>query len=314
MHPFSQRSFTIREILYHEAKALSRQGPSRGEPKEPECNSETFTRLHNLGAGACRIKRWPNDEDPYDWGCRNETLLLDETIHSPARWEIGEEYRGPFNDLLRPIDNAYMGSSMRIGDKGYEEQLLFVLNSTLRRITAIAFIFLIQLWRRGPEYISHPDYHIVFDALHHFSVQRIRNSERSTSHDIGIIVPRTFYPQMGKTEELKPLVVGMILRTGFAEKTHAANERGCETADEVLSSVLDNNADGDINVLFKQLGLRNDWQSVAVGHIVQVKTTTFCTSAYRSLLHQDVLQYFSLWQPDGLIDFDMGMPKVFLSN
>ena len=73
---------------------------------------------------------------------------------------------------------------------------------------------------------------------------------------------------MGKTEELKPLVVGTILRTGFAEKTHAANERGCETADEVLSSVLDNNADSDINVLFKQLSLRNNWQSVAVGHIV----------------------------------------------
>ena len=67
---------------------------------------------------------------------------------------------------------------------------------------------------------------------------------------------------MGKTEELKPLVVETILCTGFTEKTHAANKRGCETADEVLSSGLDNNADGDINVLFKQLGLRNDWQSV----------------------------------------------------
>jgi hypothetical protein len=118
MHPFSQRSFTVRDILYQEAEALSKQGPSRGEPKEPECDLETFTRLHNFGAGACHVKRWPDNEDPYDWSCRNETLLLDETIHSPARWEVGEEYRGPFNDLLQPIDNVYMGSSMRIGDEG----------------------------------------------------------------------------------------------------------------------------------------------------------------------------------------------------
>ena len=101
-------------------------------------------------------------------------------------------------------------------------------------------------------------------------MQWIHNSERSKSHDIGIIVPQTFYPPTDKFEEFKPLVIGTVLRTGFAEKTHVANECGCETADEVLSSVLDDNADGNTNVLFKQFGLRNDWQSVAVGHIVQV--------------------------------------------
>ena len=279
---------------------------------EPECDLETFTRLRNFGAGVCRVKRWPDDEDPYAWGCRNETLLLDETIHSPAKWEIGEEYhKGPFNELLRPIDYSYNGSRLRIGDEGGEEQLLFVLHSILRRVTAVAFVFLIQLWRRSPGYSSHPDYHVVFDALHDFSVQQFPTSDRLKSHDIGTIVPRSFYPT-DKFEVFKPLMVATVLRTGFAEKTHVANEDGCKTADEVLSSVLDSNADCDTIRLFKKFGLRNDWQSAAVGRVVQVKI--FCTPSYQSLIHPDVPHCFSLRQPDGLIHVDMGVLEVFPSS
>ena len=275
MHPFSQQSFTARDILWHEAEALAKHGPSRGEPKEPTCNLETFTRLRDIGAGACRIKQWLDDEDPYAWGCRNKALLLDEPIHSPAKWKTEEEYRGPFNDLLQPLDHAYTGGGLRVSDEGSEEQLLPILISVLRRVTAIAFVFVIQLWRRNPEYISHPDYHVVFDALHHFSMQRIRTSNGPQSHDIGIIVPRTFYPQsMDKHERFRPLVIGNVLRTGFTEKIYAAND-DCKTADEVLTSMLDDDddADSDTNGLFRKFGLRNDFQSAAVGHVIKVKIT-----------------------------------------
>lgn len=275
MHPFGQQSFTVKDILCHEAEALTKHSPSRGEPKEPNCRLETFTRLRDIGAGACCIKRWPDDEDLYTWGCKNKSLLLDEPIHSPAKWKTKEEYRGSFNDLLQLLDYAYTGGGLRVSDEGDEEQLLPILNSILRRITAIAFVFLIQLWRRNPEYIGHPDYHAVFNALHHFSVQRIRTSKRPQNNDFGIIVPRTFYPQLtDKHEGFQPIVIGNALRTGFAEKIYA-KDNNCKTADEVLTSVLadDNNADSNTNVLFKKFGLRNDWQSAAVGHIIQVKIT-----------------------------------------
>ena len=145
MHRFSERNFTVRDILRHEAEALSNHGPSRGEPKEPESDLETFTRLRNFGAGVCRVEQWPVDEDPYAWGYRNETLLLDELIHSPAGWEVNEEYRSRFDYLLGPIDYTHMGG-LRGSDEGHEGPLLVVLNSILRRLTTIAFIFLIQLW------------------------------------------------------------------------------------------------------------------------------------------------------------------------
>jgi hypothetical protein len=89
-------------------------------------------------------------------------------------------------------------------------------------------------------------------------------------------------------------MVATVLCTGFAEKTHVANEDGCKTADEVLSSVLDSNADYDTISLFKKFGLRNNWQSAAVGRTVQVKIAIFCTPSYQSLIHPDVPHCFSL--------------------
>ncbi len=169
MHPFTERNFTVRDILWHEAEALSNHGPSRGEPKEPESDLETFTRLRNFGAGLCCVKQWPVDEEPYAWGCRNEALLLDEPIHSPARWEVEEEYRSQFNHLLQPIDYTHI-SGFRDSDGGQEGQFLVILNNIFQRLTTVAFIFLIQLWRRNSEHSSHPDYHVAFEALQSFSV------------------------------------------------------------------------------------------------------------------------------------------------
>ena len=260
---FSEQNFTVRDILRHEAGALSNHCPSRAEAKEPESDLETFTRLRNFGAGVCRVKQWPVDEDPYAWGCRNETLLLNEPIHSPAGWEVEEEYRSRFKYLLRPIDYTNIGGGFR--DSDGEQQFLVILNSIFQRLTTTAFVFLIQLWRRNPEHTSHPDYRIVFEALHNFTVQQIRTSERMTtrSREIAIMLPQTRY------EGYKPSVLGTVQCTGFAEKIHSANERGCRTADEVLSSILDD-TDQETNNLFMRFGLRNDWQSVAIGQIVQV--------------------------------------------
>ena len=188
MLPFSQRKFIVRDILYHEAQALSNHSPSRSEPKEPECGLDPFTRLHDFGAGVCRVKRWPDDMDPYAWGSRNESLLLDEPICSPARWEVEDEDRRSFNSLLGSIDYTYMDGVLRVSDGGYEERFLVVLDNILRRVTSIAFLFLIQLWRRNPEHSSHPDYHIALEALHHVAVQQIRTSQRMSSQSRGVAV------------------------------------------------------------------------------------------------------------------------------
>jgi hypothetical protein len=267
MHPFSEQKFTVRDILRHEAEALSKYGPSRGKPKEPESDLETFTRLRNFGAGLCRVKQWPVDEDPYAWGCRNETLLLDEPIHSPASWEVGEEYRSRFPQLLLPIDYTDLGG-FRNSDGGERGQLLVVLNNMFKRLTTVALIFLIQLWRRDPEHSSHPDYHIAFEALHDLSVQQIQSS-MTQGHEVAIMLPQTSEIH-SRHDGYKPIVLGSVQRTGFAEKIHPANEGGCRTADEVLSSILDE-TDQDTNGLFARFGLRNDWQSVSIGQIVQVK-------------------------------------------
>ena len=196
-NPFSQGSFTVRDILLHEAKALSNHGPLRAEPKEPECDLDPFTRLRDFGAGGCRVQQWPDDDDPYTWGSRNESLLLGEPIHSPARWEVEREYNSRFNHLLALIDHSYLEGGFRASDEGREEQFLAVLNNMLCRVTAIAFVFFIQLWRRNPEYTSHPDYPAAFEALHQFSVQQIRTSQRmsSRSRGVAITVPQTSYLQ-----------------------------------------------------------------------------------------------------------------------
>lgn len=210
MLPYSQRNFNVEVVLRHEAEALSNHSPSRGKPLEPECNFGMFTRLRNFGAGVCRVKQWPDDEDPYIWGRRNKVLLLNEPIFSPASWEVEDEYRGRFKNLLRSIDHTYLGS-FRDSDEGYEEQLMVVLNNILRRVTAIAFIFLIQLWRRKPEHSSHPDYLVVFEAMHNFSVQQIRTEDRrsSQSHALAVMVPRfiSLQPKQ-RCEECKPMVIG----------------------------------------------------------------------------------------------------------
>ena len=283
MQPFSQHKFTVRDILRHEAEALSKHGPSRSKPQEPECGLDPFTRLHDLGAGVCRVKRWPDDVDPYAWGCRNESLLLDEPICSPARWEVEEAYRGNFRSLLGPIDYSYMEGVVREDDEGYEEQFLVVLDNILRRVASIAFVFLVQLWRRNPEYGSHPDYHIAFEALHRVIVQQIRTSQRMSPQSRGVAV---MAPRTTSTGKYDHLVIGTVQRTGFAERIHTANEHDCRTTDEVLSSILDDDADQDTNNLFMKFGPHNDWQSVAVGHIVQVQSTIFCTLFYQPLFTQ----------------------------
>jgi hypothetical protein len=271
---FTERNFTAREVLCHEAEALSKHGPSRGEPKEPESDLETFTRLRNFGAGVCRVRQWPDDEDPYAWGSRNESLLLDEPIHAPARWELAHKYR---EQLLGPIDSTYLGG-FRGSDGGDEEQFLVVLDNILRRLTVMAFIFFIQLWRKNPQHSSHSDYHVALDALHDLSFQLIRTSERTSSHEIAVVIPRTELTELkGKYERFKPLVIGTVQSTGFTERIHVVNESGCRTADEVLSSMLENFE--DTNDLFMKFGLRNDWQSAAVGHIIQVKLSIFCSSS-----------------------------------
>jgi len=279
---FSQGSFTVRDILLHEAKALSDHALLRAEPKEPECDLDPYTRLRDVGAGGCRVQQWPDDEDPCAWGGRNESLLLDEPIHSPAKWEIEKEYSSRFNNLLASIDHSYLEGGFRASDEGYEEQFLAILNNILCRATAIALVLLIQLWRSNPEYTSHPDYPAAFEALHQFSVHQICTSQRmsSRSRGIAIAIPQTSYIQSTeKYEDYSPLLIGTAQRTGFAEKIHVANERGCKTSDEVLSSILDDgDKDKDTNYLFKKFGLRNDWQSVPVGHIAQVKLRSFCTS------------------------------------
>ncbi len=99
MQPFSQQKFTVRDILRHEAEALSNHSPSRSE-------------------------------------CRNESLLLDEPICSPARWEVEEEYRGSFKSLLGPIDYSYMECVLKDDDEGF----LVVLHNILHRVTLIAFV------------------------------------------------------------------------------------------------------------------------------------------------------------------------------
>jgi len=311
MQPFSQQKFTVRDILCHEAEALSNHGPSRSEPKEPECSLDPFTRLHDLGAGMCHVKRWPDDIDPYAWGCRNESLLLDELICSPARWEVEEAYSANFKSLLGPIDYSYMEGVLKDDDEGYE-QFLVILHNILLRVTSIAFVFLIQLWRRNPEHSTHPDYRIAFEALHHVIVQQIRTSQRMSPErrGVAVIVPRT--RSRGKYGHL---IIGTVQSTGFAERIHAVNEDGCRTTDEVLSSILDNDEDQDTNSLFMKFGPRNDWQSVAVGHIVQVKTTIYCTHSYQSfLIHPDVAHGVSFHQPDGLFYVDLGIFEVLHSN
>lgn len=269
-------NFTAREVLCHEAEALSKHSPSRGEPKEPESDFETFTRLRNFGAGVCRIRQWPDGKDPYAWGSRNESLLLDEPVYAPARWEFAQKYR---EQLLGPIDNTYLGG-FGGSDEGDEEQFLVVLDNILRRLTAMAFILLIQLWRKNPQYSSRPDYHVALDALHDLSFQLIRTSERTPSHEIAVVIPRTELTESkGKYEQFKPLVIGTVQRTGFTERIHVANESGCRTADKVLSSVLEG-FDEDTNGLFMKFGLRNNWQSAAIGHIIQVNLSIFfCVSS-----------------------------------
>jgi hypothetical protein len=281
--PFSQGSFTVRDILLHEAKALSNNGPIRAEPKEPFCGLDPFTRLHDFGAGGCRVQQWPDDEDPSAWGGRNESLLLDQLIHSPATWEVEKEYNNQFSQLLGSIDHSRLERGFRASDEGSEERLLGVLNDILCRVTAVAFVFLIQLWRSKPEHTSHPDYPAAFEALHQFSVHQIRTSQRRTSRSrvIAITVPQSSYLRSRETyDAYNSLVIGAVQRTGFTEKIHVANERGCKTSDEVLSSILDDadkGKDRDTSYLFKKFGLRGNWQSVPVGHIVQVKLTSFCT-------------------------------------
>jgi len=274
MHRFSEQKFTVRDILHHEAEALSNHGPSRGDPVEPECDLDPFTRLRDLGAGACRVKQWPDDEAPYAWGCRNESLLLDESIYLPARWEVDEEYRGRFNHLLGPIDYTYMDGGLNDSDRGYEGRLLVVLENILRRVSSIAFVFLIQLWRRNPEHISQPEYNAAFAALHHLSLKQIRTSERMSSQNRGVAVMVPCIQSAKKYEEYNTLLIGTVQRTGFAEKVHA-DEHGYRTTDGVLSSILDNDADQDTNDLFLRSGLRNDWQSAAVGHIIHVMSAIF---------------------------------------
>jgi hypothetical protein len=273
MQPFSQQEFTVRDLLCHEAEVLSNHSPSRSEPKEPECGLDPFTRLHDLGAGACRVKRWPDNIDPYAWGSRNESLLLDEPICSPARWEVEEAYRANFKSLLGPIDYSYLDGILKDDDKGYEEPFLVVLHNILLRVTSIAFVVLIQLWRRNPEHSTHPDYHIVFEALDRVVVRQIRTSQRTSPQCRGVAV---MAPRTGSKGNYDHLTIGTVQRTGFAERSHAVNEHGCRTTDEVLSSILDGDAE-DTNSLFAKFGPRNDWQSVAVGHIIQVKLNIYCT-------------------------------------
>jgi len=280
--PFSQGSFTIRDILLHEAKALSNHGTVTAEPKEPECGLDPFTRLRDSGAGGCHVQQWPDDDDPYAWGGRNESLLLDKPIHSPATWEIEREYHSRFDHLLGWIDHSRLG-----GGASDEEQSLSILSDILSRVTAIAFVFLIQLWRSNPEYTSHLDYPTACEALHQFSVHQIRTSQRRTSESRGaaITVPQTFYPQSGeKYEGYDSLVIGTVQRRGFTEKIHVGNEGGCKTSDELLSSILDGTDNKDTSYLFKKFSLRGDWQLVPVGHIVQVKLTSFCALSILSNL------------------------------
>lgn len=278
MPTFIQQKFTVRDILHDEAEALSNYGPSRRDPKEPECGLDPFTRLHDLGAGLCHVKRWPDDMDPYAWGSRNESLLLDEPICSPVRWEVDEAYRRNFDSLLRQIDYSDMEGILEDDDDGFEkEEFRVVLQNILRRVTSLAFVFLVQLWRRNPELDTHPDYHIPFEALRHV-VQQIPTSQRMSSqnHGVAVMVPRTSLK--GTYDHL---VIGTVQRTGFAEKIHTANEHGCRTTDEILSSILHDDADQDTNKLFTKFGPRNNWQLVAVGHIVQVKSTVFCALLYQ---------------------------------
>ena len=130
------------------------------------------------------------------------------------------------------------------------------------------------------------------------------------------MVPQTTYVRSrGKYGEYNPLVIGTVQRTGFSEKIHTADQRRCRTTDDVLSSILDNDADQDTNNLFMKFGPRNDWKSVAVGHIVQVNSTVFCISFYQFFfIHPDVTHCVSLHQPDGLVDVDVGLFEVLHPN
>ncbi len=142
----------------------------------------------------------------------------------------------------------------------------------------MAFIFFIQLWRKNPHYSSHSDYHIALDALHDPSFQLICTSECTSSHEIAVVIPRKELAELkGKYERFKSLVIGIVQSTGFTERIHVVDESGCWTADEALSSMLENFE--DTNDLFMKFGLRSDRQSVAVGHIIQVKLSIFCSSS-----------------------------------
>jgi len=106
---------------------------------------------------------------------------------------------------------------------------------------------------------------VAFEALHYAYVDRMRTTERtsSQSHGVAVTVPRT-----------STLFIGTVQHTGFAERLHTTDERGCRTADDMLSSILDDGAYQDTSSLFMKFGLRNDWQAAAVGHIIQVQVTS----------------------------------------
>ena len=140
-------------------------------------------------------------------------------------------------------------------------------------MTSIVFVFLIQLWRRTLDYNTNAEYHTAFEVLQHFSVQQIRTSERmSSSRGVAVQLPQLSRQRSAEYEGYNPLLFGIVQRSGFSEKIHAANESGCRTSDEILSSILDNDTDQDANHLFLGSGFRDDWQLAAVGHIIHVKS------------------------------------------
>ena len=67
---FCDRKFAVRDTLRHKVEVLSEYSPAWGEPKKSVCVLGPFTRIRDSGAGACRVMRWPDEDDPYG-GCRN---------------------------------------------------------------------------------------------------------------------------------------------------------------------------------------------------------------------------------------------------
>jgi hypothetical protein len=150
------------------------------------------------------------------WGERNRGVLVDETIQ-PDIWSKLHHsiaLRAGFSRFVTPL---------RSSDNGNEQEYRGVVGKIFERVTAIAFLCLLNQWLK-PENRDHPDLSKALETLQHFEIQYEHTCEYSKDTiryddavQISRYAPFPILKILHGTSTLVTMSMGNVKSSGHAE-------------------------------------------------------------------------------------------------